>query len=168
MKKNKRKIIFGILIISWMLVIFLFSSQNGDSSSGSSKKIVNAIINIFVRNFDSYSLERQASIMSKLSFFVRKGAHMTEYAILAILVFFFLTDNLKIFRYLIPVLVCFIYACTDEFHQSFVSGRGPSFKDVMIDTLGSILIIVCLFVFFFIKKRLQKKKMQTQLYINEK
>lgn len=158
MKKYKRKIIFGILIVFWMIIIFLFSNQNGDVSSSKSQKIVDIIIKIFIKDFDTYSLVRQKELLSKLSFFVRKCAHMCEYAILALLVFFFLTDNLKLFRYVIPIIVCFIYACSDEFHQSFIGGRGPSFKDVMIDTLGSVLIIVCLFVFFFIRKKVTNRK----------
>ena len=32
------------------------------------------------------------------------------------------------------VIFVFLYACSDEFHQSFIPGRGPAFKDVMIDT----------------------------------
>lgn len=158
MKKYTRKIIFGILIVSWMIIIFLFSNQNGDLSASKSQKIVNMIIKIFVKDFDSYFSIRQKELLSKLSFLIRKCAHMTEYAILALLVFFFLTDSLKLFRYIIPIIICFIYACSDEFHQSFVGGRGPSFKDVLIDTLGSILIIVCLFVFFFIRKKLIIRK----------
>lgn len=161
MKRNMRKIIFGVLIIGWMVVIFLFSNQNGNTSSSKSQRIVDIIIKLFIKDFDSYSVPDKSRILNNLSFLVRKGAHMSEYAILALLVFFFLTANLKIFRYLIPILVCFIYACTDEFHQSFVSGRGPSFTDVVIDTLGSLLIIVCLYVFFFIRKRLQIRKMKT-------
>ena len=31
---------------------------------------------------------------------------------------------------------CFIYACTDEFHQLFIAGRSGEFMDVMIDTMG--------------------------------
>ena len=101
MKKYTRKIIFGILIVFWMIIIFLFSNQNGDLSASKSQKIVNMIIKIFVKDFDSYSPIRQKELLSKLSFLIRKCAHMTEYAILALLVFFFLTDGLKLFRYII-------------------------------------------------------------------
>ena len=68
MKKYTRKIIFGILIVSWMIIIFLFSNQNGDLSASKSQKIVNMIIKIFVKDFDSYSSIRQKELLSKLSF----------------------------------------------------------------------------------------------------
>jgi VanZ family protein len=40
------------------------------------------------------------------------------------------------------LLICYLYALSDEFHQLFVIGRSGEFKDVIIDTLGSILAII--------------------------
>jgi VanZ family protein len=40
------------------------------------------------------------------------------------------------------VLLCFVYACSDEWHQSFVAGRGPSFTDVLIDTAGAAVAVL--------------------------
>ena len=31
---------------------------------------------------------------------------------------------------------CVAFACGDEYHQSLVQGRGPSKKDVLIDSVG--------------------------------
>lgn len=36
------------------------------------------------------------------------------------------------------VLLCVLYAVTDEVHQAFIPGRGPRVSDVLIDTAGSI------------------------------
>jgi len=36
----------------------------------------------------------------------------------------------------------FLYACTDEFHQSFVPGRACLFRDVMIDTSGGAFAMI--------------------------
>ena len=47
----------------------------------------------------------------------------------------------------ISIVVGLIYAITDEFHQSFVPGRGPSVTDVCIDTAGvfaGILIVLAI------------------------
>jgi VanZ family protein len=61
---------------------------------------------------------------------LRKGAHMTEYAILGLLLLRALGGEL-------PALALGIaYAVTDEFHQHFVRGRHASPIDVLIDTLG--------------------------------
>ena len=53
-------------------------------------------------------------------------------------------------RIFISVFFCFIYACTDEFHQMFVDGRGASFFDCLIDTTGAILGIVAALILYCI------------------
>jgi len=64
---------------------------------------------------------------------LRKCAHMTEYAILAFLL-------ARAFGREAPALVVgVLYAASDEFHQSFVSGRHASPVDVAIDTVGVLL-----------------------------
>ena len=61
---------------------------------------------------------------------LRKGAHMTEYAILGVLLLRALGREL-------PALALgAAYAITDEIHQHFVSGRHASPVDVLIDTAG--------------------------------
>lgn len=37
---------------------------------------------------------------------------------------------------LVAGLICVGFACGDEYHQSFVDGRGPSVRDVGIDSIG--------------------------------
>ena len=37
---------------------------------------------------------------------------------------------------LIVILIVAGYAALDEFHQSFVPGRGPAVSDVLLDTTG--------------------------------
>ena len=37
------------------------------------------------------------------------------------------------------IIICFIYAGSDEYHQTFVDGRTGQFSDVLIDTAGSIV-----------------------------
>lgn len=77
--------------------------------------------------------------INTLRFIVRKCAHIGEYFILGILVY-------NMFKYhdvknivIISILICIIYACTDEIHQLFISDRTGKLIDVFIDSLGSIL-----------------------------
>jgi VanZ family protein len=61
---------------------------------------------------------------------LRKGAHMTEYAILGLLL-------LRAIGREVPALAVGVaYAITDEFHQHFVGGRHASPFDVLIDAAG--------------------------------
>lgn len=56
----------------------------------------------------------------------------------------------------IRLIICFIYVCTDEYHQIFVKGRKGRFFDALIDTFGGI--IGCLMYFFIIKIKKRRKK----------
>ena len=40
--------------------------------------------------------------------------------------------------FIYPATLSFLYAVSDEFHQSFVPGRSASIRDVLIDTIGII------------------------------
>ncbi len=71
---------------------------------------------------------------------VRKAAHVTEYAILAVLLrraFQMALDARGWPGRAGVLLVCGSYACLDEFHQSFVMSRTASALDVVIDTCGA-------------------------------
>jgi VanZ family protein len=64
---------------------------------------------------------------------LRKGAHVTEYAILGALL-------LRALRREPPALAVGIaYAATDELHQHFVRGRYASPVDLLIDAVGVAL-----------------------------
>ena len=67
---------------------------------------------------------------------LRKGAHVTEYAILGLL------PARALGREAPALLFGVLYAASDEVHQAFVRGRHASPVDVAIDTLGVILGIV--------------------------
>jgi VanZ family protein len=71
---------------------------------------------------------------------LRKFAHMAEYAILTALVFWALRPCLtsRAHGLLMAALIALLYACSDEWHQTFVPGREGSLRDVGIDTLGVI------------------------------
>ena len=69
---------------------------------------------------------------------LRKGAHVTEYAILGLLLLRAVGRELPAF------LIGVAYAITDEVHQHFVQGRHASTVDVAIDSAGILLGIVLL------------------------
>jgi VanZ family protein len=82
--------------------------------------------------------------LASIHVFFRKCAHVSEYAILALLLLraAIVMTNLK---RSIPILcisvlsVCLFVAATDEFHQTFVASRGALATDVLIDGAGAIL-----------------------------
>ncbi|MEO5721371.1 MAG: VanZ family protein, partial [Chthoniobacterales bacterium] len=74
--------------------------------------------------------------------FIRKCAHLTEYAILGILLAraFFRGEGKATARYAVLIwLTALVWAGLDEFHQSFVASRTGSPIDVMIDATGALV-----------------------------
>jgi VanZ family protein len=69
---------------------------------------------------------------------LRKCAHATEYAILAILLYRAIGRELPAF------LIGLAYAVTDELHQEFVQGRHASPFDVSMDAAGLVLGLLVL------------------------
>jgi len=72
---------------------------------------------------------------------LKKGAHMTGYALLAMCYLYALANSRKLNRLILSVAIILagLYAATDEFHQSFTPGRSPSLADVGIDALGAVI-----------------------------
>ena len=139
----KRKVIYITLTIIWMIIIFIMSSMNTYESNGKSKQTITEDIGVV----NSKPTEKQINeTVEKLNFPLRKCAHATEYAILALLIIFVLNSfwgkNYTFKKIAIAVGICCIYSLTDEYHQSFVAGRTNQFTDCLIDTLGSIIMCI--------------------------
>ena len=52
----------------------------------------------------------------------------------------------------ILILLCMLYACSDEIHQSFVLNRSGRIEDVFLDTVGASFGIVA-YKKIFLKKK---------------
>jgi VanZ family protein len=64
---------------------------------------------------------------------LRKLAHLTEYAILGLLLVRALSHPA------VAILAGALYATSDEVHQHFVRGRHAAWYDVVLDTVGVTL-----------------------------
>jgi VanZ family protein len=87
----------------------------------------------------------------QVHFYLRKAAHVSEYAVLAALLYRALVNTILQSRVLlsaaIVLVVCSIYAMTDEFHQSFVPSRTASARDVVIDSVGALVGMLLIYRF---------------------
>jgi VanZ family protein len=128
-----------------MYMIFSFSAQPAEVSSQVSYKVsykmVEAADYVFDADLDEWQMSEWAT---KINFITRKLAHMTEYFALAIAVSFplYVYGLHGILLMLTAGMICVAFACGDEYHQSFVSGRSPSMKDVGIDSIGVFFGII--------------------------
>ena len=90
-----------------------------------------------------------AATIAQVQFFVRKAAHLGEYAILAMMLWRAARrgTNIKVKMSILFVLVwvaCAMFAAADEFHQSFVPTRTAAFGDVLIDIMGALVgLAIC-------------------------
>lgn len=137
---------------------------------------------IFTASADSLSAERSSRYLvpflkwlfpgisgeglAGLALFVRKSAHVFEYAVLAMLVWFAsrpLPEKDSAPRWhswhaAVVLGIVVIYAATDELHQSTVPTRIGTPVDVLIDTLGGAIGLFTVWVFHkFLSRRLKKQ-----------
>ena len=140
-----------ILVFIWMGVIFMFSQTPSDKSNNGSMKISRFIVE---KIYSNKSIQEKNRLTKKFNKPLRKFAHATVYFILCIFVNSVVCTKKKklLFCNLISIIFCFIYACSDEFHQSFVLDRSPLIGDVFIDTFGAL--IGC-FMFNFIYRKIK-------------
>ena len=123
------------------------SNTNGNDSSSQSNFFADIILQFL--NIDKETL----------TFLIRKLAHMSEYAILALFTYYALIKiafNKRII-FQITFLISFLYACSDEFHQLFISGRSGQFTDVLIDSTGCLIMLLFLYLW-------QKRKNESNDY----
>ncbi|MBE6159679.1 MAG: VanZ family protein [Lactobacillales bacterium] len=125
-----------LLIILWMFIIFMFSHQKADDSSKLSDGLILKTVRIIEKiTHKEYSDEE---ILNKFVKPVRKLAHFTIYLILGILVYLYIKE-LQISKiFIISLLICVLYAVSDEIHQLFIVGRSGRIFDVFVDSLGSL------------------------------
>jgi VanZ family protein len=73
-------------------------------------------------------------------FILRKLAHVTVYAVLTILAYGALRLHMArpTHAWLLALLIAMLYACSDEWHQTFVPGREGTVRDVVIDSVGIV------------------------------
>lgn len=139
-----KKIILYILLIFWISLIFYLSHQPSVESSKLSNGVIDKIIHtVEIINGHEFTDNELKMISNYLIFPIRKLAHFTLYFVLGILTYNVVQlymNNKKIL--IISILFCIIYACSDEIHQLFVSGRSGELRDVLIDTIGSLLGII--------------------------
>ncbi len=139
MNSKIRTVVFALLTVVWCVLIFGFSSENGEESGKTSEKIVIKVYEVTMPEFHELPQEEQRSLIEELQFYVRKAAHFSLYFILGSLAWqSFCLFRGKFPRGALAVAFSFLYACADEFHQSLVPDRGPSWRDVLIDTGGAL------------------------------
>jgi VanZ family protein len=84
---------------------------------------------------------------------VKKGAHVLGYALLALLLWY--AQGFDQNRWWLAFMLAVLYAISDEFHQSFIPGRHPSWVDALVIDGGGAAF--ALFVGWLVRKKNDKE-----------
>lgn len=157
-------LIFTILISAF---IFSNSQDNSAKSDEKSNSITDKVAPFVINDYKTLPNEVKTVKKENLNHHVRKFAHVTEYLALGFCVSFFAFTLVKQKREQpekqkcmeqcgrteqpkrpgkgmegrlgAALLFCLVYACSDEFHQYFISGRSGQIKDVILDFTGALM-----------------------------
>lgn len=163
-----RQLFFAGLSLLIMGLIFRFSAQDAQASSALSSP------------FSAFLQQLLQGLPEGLAvFLVRKGAHFSIYAALGFCVVLSLTPalaaekasasspdadgpDIRIRRNWQPVwlslLICALYACSDEIHQLMVPGRSGQISDVLLDTAGSLCGILAALLLLVLFRKLRSRR----------
>ncbi|MEG1345017.1 MAG: VanZ family protein [Romboutsia sp.] len=149
-----KKKVFLILTILWMIFIFYMSNQPASISASQSGGFIGMLCNIPVIGIVIKDLMK----IGIAEFLIRKSAHMFLYFVLAILIYNAINKDGRLKAYLLSLLLTALYACTDEFHQLFITGRSGELRDILVDSTGALIGLLLIFV---IRKLIYNKKVRS-------
>ncbi len=154
-----KRIILTILLISWIGVIFSFSNQNGEESQKLSDNVTEAIIDKTVElTRIEITKAQKEQLIEDSRFVIRKIAHFSIYFILGIIAYLTIKsyDFKKIIFY--TLIICLVYAISDEVHQMFIAERTPHLLDIFIDFSGAFISCMLIHLLINVKNKVKQVK----------
>jgi len=149
------KLLSWTAVILWMSLIFYLSHQPAAQSSELSSSVTEVIINTIETVAPKVKIEK-----ADIHHIIRKNAHFLYYLVLGILAVNALRMN-GAYGYrgiLLALLICILYAISDEVHQLFVPGRSGEIRDVIIDSSGAGTGILVYFFVSLIVEGIKKRR----------
>lgn len=157
-----RWIIWTVLALAWMVFIFIKSNQPyteqdlkpflADLIPESTLSTLTPTIEF---SYDGYLVSGK-SPYDFFEFFIRKIAHVVEFALLTFLLCRVFSPLTR--KDYAPIVwagvVAYLYAVSDEWHQTFVAGRTGHFADTLVDGIGIVLVMV---IYILIRRRKKKQ-----------
>ncbi|MDQ2747865.1 MAG: VanZ family protein [Acidobacteriota bacterium] len=139
---------YAPLILWACLVLFL---STGNASMSNTSRFIRPLLEFLFPNSPAETIDFYHA-------YIRKIAHVTEYAMLAFWAARAFSvsgrELLRRFWYLFALLLVAFVASTDEFNQSFDASRTSSIYDVLLDISGGTLMILC----FYAARNLRRQR----------
>ncbi len=143
--KTKKQI--ALITVSWVLVaacmviIFMFSAQNGATSQSLS---------------DNFTLFLGLPV--EVVGFIRKTAHFFEFAGLAVLAYNAFYRTFGSYKPLYSFALTAVYAASDEIHQIFVEDRACRIFDFFVDCCGALTGMAVIALLIMIYNKFQSRR----------
>lgn len=157
-------IFFWLLTITWILLIFILSSEEGGASNSTSTMVQGYTNKMFNMNLISNSS-------------IRTMAHIFEFGVLTMFSFLaidftnriskkasYAESPIKLIKsdnemnIIFTLWFALINALADEYHQLFVAGRDGLFEDVLKDAIGILLVLALIRLVFTIYLAVRGRK----------
>ncbi len=140
MNRKIRVLLTLLLLLLAAGLIFGMSAQPAPRSNSMSLRLARRLTSLLFPSYGEMSPAVRFELLSAVNRLVRKFAHWAEYAFLGTALILHLRALLPEGR-LCPAAALslafgVLFAALDEYHQSFVAGRGMLLGDVLIDSFG--------------------------------
>lgn len=160
-KRSRLGLLWFILTIAWMAFIFMKSAE--PYSVQDVKPALGSVVSEeqLLRYIPRWEFYYDGSLVSWrepyhfVEFFIRKGGHVAEFALLTVLLILTLSARVRS-KGLVAAgsgLIAVLYACSDEWHQTFVPGRTGHLADVAVDSIGVVLVLAAYLIVVAIRWR---------------
>lgn len=148
-----------ILTIMWMILIFSMSAKPADESTEISIAVGRIYCELFYPGYSEMTEDEQFYTAEDIDHPLRKVAHVTEFAVLGVLVSLsageLLSDRKKQFS--TALIISVLYAASDELHQLFVPGRSAEIRDILIDSGGVLIGVLIIAVIVILREKTREK-----------
>ena len=156
--KTLKIIVSWLMVIATMLIIYSFSGETAQESTETSGGIIEAILKLFLPN-EKVTVD----LIARLQHPIRKLAHFTIFALLGFCFANAFKNSFKFksfYKYFLSFISTSIFACFDEFRQNFVENRGPSIKDVLIDSSGGLFGVFLYILMIYTISKIASRKLK--------
>lgn len=138
-KGRQGRCLSWLLLLLLMLVIYYLSSQPLEQTHQLSMSIAEKIYSL--QSFFRLEGNPNSISVEKINWILRKLAHFLLFCGMG-LVSAFTLDRTRLSWgriTFLTLLICILYAASDELHQMYVLGRTPSLLDVLLDGAGAVV-----------------------------
>lgn len=150
---NKISVFLWLSFITWLIIIFLLSSQTGTQTSELSGGLANIISNLI------YKTPTSQQVYS-VNIMMRKFAHIAIFFLLSILVCLALmttfspsTITFVLVLAAISCLITFAFGFLDEWRKQFVNGRHFDPTEVTLNLIGGFVGVMFALLIYWIYRK---------------